>query len=119
IADFFSLPLDDAASTLGVCTSVLKKICRENGLDRWLHCKPDAGLAAAILMQNLRRISMAATAYSKGELEYAAYLSDQVTYLFDKMEECLGIVLLEALQNGAAVLDLKKLENLFYYIFDT
>ncbi|TYI75607.1 hypothetical protein E1A91_D06G018200v1 [Gossypium mustelinum] len=77
------------------------------------------GLAAAILMQNLRRISMAATAYSKGELEYAAYLSDQVTYLFDKMEECLGIVLLEALQNGAAVLDLKKLENLFYYIFDT
>ncbi|XP_012459807.2 protein NLP3 isoform X2 [Gossypium raimondii] len=77
MADFFSLPLDDAASTLGVCTSVLKKICRENGLDRWLHCKPDAGLAAAILMQNLSRISMAATAYSKGELEYAAYLSDQ------------------------------------------
>ncbi|XP_012459813.1 uncharacterized protein LOC105780177 isoform X5 [Gossypium raimondii] len=58
MADFFSLPLDDAASTLGVCTSVLKKICRENGLDRWLHCKPDAGLAAAILMQNLSRISM-------------------------------------------------------------
>ncbi|TYI93579.1 hypothetical protein E1A91_D02G145000v1 [Gossypium mustelinum] len=70
------------------------------------------GLAAAILMPNLSRISMAATAYSKGELEYAAYLSDQ-------MEECLGIVLLEALQNGATVLDLKKLENLFYYIFDT
>nr|KJB53612.1 hypothetical protein B456_009G278500 [Gossypium raimondii] len=61
----------------------------------------------------------AATACSKGELEYAAYLSDQVTYLFDKKEEWLGIVLLEALQNGAAVLDLKKLENLFYYIFDT
>ncbi|TYI93581.1 hypothetical protein E1A91_D02G145000v1 [Gossypium mustelinum] len=35
------------------------------------------GLAAAILMPNLSRISMAATAYSKGELEYAAYLSDQ------------------------------------------
>ncbi|KAG4125523.1 hypothetical protein ERO13_D10G100450v2 [Gossypium hirsutum] len=42
-----------------------------------------------------------------------------VTYLFDKMEEWLGIVLLEALQNGAAVLDLKKLENLFNYIFNT
>ncbi|XP_040959110.1 SMR domain-containing protein At5g58720 isoform X10 [Gossypium hirsutum] len=55
----------------------LLKIYRENGLDRWPHRKPDTGLAAAILMQNLSRISMAATAYSKGELEYAAYLSDQ------------------------------------------
>ncbi|TYH83775.1 hypothetical protein ES332_D02G154300v1 [Gossypium tomentosum] len=47
------------------------------------------------------------------------FIRNSVTYLFDKMEECLGIVLLEALQNGATVLDLKKLENLFYYIFDT
>ncbi|KAE8678479.1 Glucan synthase-like 7 [Hibiscus syriacus] len=39
VADFFSLPLDDAASTLGVSASVLKKICRENGLDRWPHSK--------------------------------------------------------------------------------
>ncbi|GMI67738.1 hypothetical protein HRI_000443100 [Hibiscus trionum] len=43
VADFFSLPLDDAASTLGVCSSVLKKICRENGLDRWPHRKFLAG----------------------------------------------------------------------------
>ncbi|XWS41047.1 hypothetical protein CRYUN_Cryun17cG0047400 [Craigia yunnanensis] len=43
IADFFSLPLYDAASTLGVCASVLKKICRENGLDRWPHRKFLAG----------------------------------------------------------------------------
>ncbi|KAE8655788.1 Glucan synthase-like 7 [Hibiscus syriacus] len=39
VADFFSLPLDDAASTLGVSASVLKRICRENGLDRWPHRK--------------------------------------------------------------------------------
>ncbi|KAE8725396.1 Glucan synthase-like 7 [Hibiscus syriacus] len=39
VADFFSLPLDDAASTLGVSASVLKKTCRENGLDRWPHRK--------------------------------------------------------------------------------
>ncbi|XP_017973178.1 PREDICTED: protein RKD5 isoform X1 [Theobroma cacao] len=43
IADFFSLPLYDAASTLGVCASALKKICRENGLDRWPHRKFLAG----------------------------------------------------------------------------
>ncbi|MBA0639716.1 hypothetical protein Goklo_022735, partial [Gossypium klotzschianum] len=42
-----------------------------------------------------------------------------VTYLFDKMEEWLGIVLLEVLQNGAAVPDFEKLGNLFYYCFDT
>ncbi|GMI67457.1 hypothetical protein HRI_000415000 [Hibiscus trionum] len=43
VADFFSLPLDDASSTLGVSASVLKKICRENGLDRWPYRKFLAG----------------------------------------------------------------------------
>ncbi|XP_022849954.1 protein NLP3-like [Olea europaea var. sylvestris] len=32
---FFSLPLSDAADSLGVCPSVLKKLCYENGLVRW------------------------------------------------------------------------------------
>ncbi|GAV79261.1 RWP-RK domain-containing protein [Cephalotus follicularis] len=39
ISKFFSLPLSDAASNLGVCVSTLKKICRENGLDRWPYRK--------------------------------------------------------------------------------
>uniref|UniRef100_A0A2N9IBC2 RWP-RK domain-containing protein n=1 Tax=Fagus sylvatica TaxID=28930 RepID=A0A2N9IBC2_FAGSY len=39
ISKHFSLPLNDAASNLGVCTSVLKKICRDNGLDRWPYRK--------------------------------------------------------------------------------
>ncbi|MBA0847134.1 hypothetical protein Goshw_013174, partial [Gossypium schwendimanii] len=34
-----------------------------------------------------------------------------VTYLFDKMEEWLGIVLLEVLQNGAAVPDFEKTQK--------
>ncbi|TYH52992.1 hypothetical protein ES332_D09G067200v1 [Gossypium tomentosum] len=51
-------------------------------------------------MQNLNRISMAATAYSKGELEYAAYLSDQVTKLLEKegiqwREENRGTILIK------------------------
>ncbi|KAL3502929.1 hypothetical protein ACH5RR_037378 [Cinchona calisaya] len=39
VSKFFSLPLSDAADTLGVCTSVLKKICHDNGLVRWPHRK--------------------------------------------------------------------------------
>ncbi|CDP06158.1 unnamed protein product [Coffea canephora] len=39
VSKFFSLPLSDAADTLGVCPSVLKKICHENGLVRWPHRK--------------------------------------------------------------------------------
>nr|GMC80143.1 protein NLP2 [Ipomoea batatas] len=39
VSKLFSLPLSDAADTLGVCTSVLKKICYENGLVRWPYRK--------------------------------------------------------------------------------
>lgn len=39
ISNYFSLPLSDAATHLGVCVSLLKKICRENGLDRWPYRK--------------------------------------------------------------------------------
>ncbi|KAL9422966.1 hypothetical protein AB3S75_035116 [Citrus x aurantiifolia] len=39
ISKYFSLPLSDAANHLGVCVSVLKKICRDNGLDRWPYRK--------------------------------------------------------------------------------
>ncbi|KAB2030546.1 hypothetical protein E1A91_D05G243400v1 [Gossypium mustelinum] len=55
--------------------------------------------------------------FTRNSVWYGASFLLQVTYLFDEMEEWLGIVLLEVLQNGTAVLDLKKLENLFYYIF--
>lgn len=37
------MPLSDAASNLGVCTSVLKKICRDNGLVRWPYRKVLSG----------------------------------------------------------------------------
>ncbi|KAK4846187.1 hypothetical protein QYF36_014146 [Acer negundo] len=39
VSNYFSLPLSDAATHLGVCVSVLKRICRENGLDRWPYRK--------------------------------------------------------------------------------
>uniref|UniRef100_A0A5B7BEG7 RWP-RK domain-containing protein n=2 Tax=Davidia involucrata TaxID=16924 RepID=A0A5B7BEG7_DAVIN len=39
VSKLFSLPLSEAADTLGVCTSVLKKMCHENGLVRWPYRK--------------------------------------------------------------------------------
>ncbi|MBA0604827.1 hypothetical protein Godav_017461, partial [Gossypium davidsonii] len=57
--------------------------------------------------------------FIRNSVWYGASFLLQVTYLFDKMEEWLGIVLLEVLQNGAAVPDFEKLGNLFYYCFDT
>lgn len=35
VSKLFSLPLSDAAESLGVCPSVLKKVCYDNGLFRW------------------------------------------------------------------------------------
>ena len=31
----FHLPMAEAALKLGVCSTVLKKICRRNGISRW------------------------------------------------------------------------------------
>uniref|UniRef100_A0A7S0N8A0 RWP-RK domain-containing protein n=1 Tax=Pyramimonas obovata TaxID=1411642 RepID=A0A7S0N8A0_9CHLO len=39
VAQFFHLPINDAAKELGMCLTVLKKICRRNGLKRWPHRK--------------------------------------------------------------------------------
>lgn len=43
VSKLFSLPLAEAADILGVSTSALKKLCNENGLERWPHRKYLAG----------------------------------------------------------------------------
>ncbi|KAL5226578.1 hypothetical protein ABZP36_014843 [Zizania latifolia] len=45
ISKLFSLPIAEAASILGVCTSVLKRICRTNGIVRWPYRKLVSGKA--------------------------------------------------------------------------
>lgn len=35
ISQYFSLPVTQAAKELGVCTTVLKKVCRRHGINRW------------------------------------------------------------------------------------
>ncbi|XP_042456249.1 protein NLP1-like [Zingiber officinale] len=43
ISKLFSLPIAEAAPILGVCTSVLKKVCRDYGIVRWPYRKFLAG----------------------------------------------------------------------------
>ncbi|GLJ16613.1 hypothetical protein SUGI_0284960 [Cryptomeria japonica] len=43
VARYFSVPIAEAANILGVCSSVLKKICRDNGIPRWPYRKFLAG----------------------------------------------------------------------------
>uniref|UniRef100_A0A0D9UZ12 RWP-RK domain-containing protein n=1 Tax=Leersia perrieri TaxID=77586 RepID=A0A0D9UZ12_9ORYZ len=43
ISKLFSLPIAEAASILGVCTSVLKRICRSHGIVRWPYRKIVSG----------------------------------------------------------------------------
>lgn len=43
VANLFPFPIAEAASTLGVSTNDLKRVCRENGLNRWPYRKILAG----------------------------------------------------------------------------
>lgn len=39
LSKYFHLPMCDVAKELGICATVLKKICRKNGIPRWPHRK--------------------------------------------------------------------------------
>eukprot|EP01121_Diplochlamys_sp_Union-15-3_P008347 TRINITY_DN2211_c0_g1_i4.p1 TRINITY_DN2211_c0_g1~~TRINITY_DN2211_c0_g1_i4.p1 ORF type:complete len:225 (-),score=41.87 TRINITY_DN2211_c0_g1_i4:58-732(-) len=39
LAQFFHMPITQAAREIGVCATVLKKMCRKNGIPRWPHRK--------------------------------------------------------------------------------
>lgn len=39
LAQYFHLPISKAAKEVGVCATVLKKICRRNGIPRWPYRK--------------------------------------------------------------------------------
>jgi len=39
LSNFFHLPINDASKELGICTTLLKKICRRNGIARWPYRK--------------------------------------------------------------------------------
>jgi len=39
LCNYFHLPINQVASQLGICVTVIKKICRRNGVTRWPHRK--------------------------------------------------------------------------------
>jgi len=39
LSQFFHVPINEAAKGLGVCATVLKKVCRKHGIPRWPHRK--------------------------------------------------------------------------------
>ena len=39
LAKYYHLPINEAAKEMDICTSVLKKICRKQGIKRWPHRK--------------------------------------------------------------------------------
>ena len=39
LSQYFHLPINEVSQQLGVCTTVLKKMCRSNGVERWPHRK--------------------------------------------------------------------------------
>eukprot|EP00276_Gloeochaete_wittrockiana_P018738 CAMPEP_0184345124 /NCGR_PEP_ID=MMETSP1089-20130417/13571_1 /TAXON_ID=38269 ORGANISM="Gloeochaete wittrockiana, Strain SAG46.84" /NCGR_SAMPLE_ID=MMETSP1089 /ASSEMBLY_ACC=CAM_ASM_000445 /LENGTH=162 /DNA_ID=CAMNT_0026675301 /DNA_START=63 /DNA_END=548 /DNA_ORIENTATION=+ len=39
LSPFFHLPINEASKKLGICATVLKKICRKIGISRWPHRK--------------------------------------------------------------------------------
>ena len=48
LARHFHLPINAAGRELGICPTVLKKICRKHGLTRWPHRKVCAVSATAV-----------------------------------------------------------------------
>lgn len=49
LSRYFHLPINDVAKELGVCATVLKKICRRNGIPRWPHRKVSRSAVASFL----------------------------------------------------------------------
>lgn len=39
LREYLHLPIEEAARRMNVCPTVVKKICRRNGLTRWPHRK--------------------------------------------------------------------------------
>lgn len=39
LAQYFHMPINDVSQELGICATLLKKICRKNGINRWPHRK--------------------------------------------------------------------------------
>lgn len=54
---FFHLPITAVAKELGICVTVLKRICRENGVPRWPYRKVRYRARSCARPRNARRLA--------------------------------------------------------------
>ena len=74
LAPYFYYPINEAAKRLGICPTVLKKICRKHGLRRWPHRKLQS------IERALEKLRVAVGACPPEE-------ADQIPQLFARMRE--------------------------------
>lgn len=56
LTKYFHLPINQVAKELGICATILKKICRKNGIPRWPHRKiKSLDKRLALLEDNLKK----------------------------------------------------------------
>jgi hypothetical protein len=74
LSRYFHLPINDVAKELGVCATVLKKICRKNGITRWPHRK----------IKSLARMIETLESITPASAEDAASLKAEIASLEEK-----------------------------------
>ncbi|KAG0455490.1 hypothetical protein HPP92_024507 [Vanilla planifolia] len=70
LADYFHLPISEAAKELRICSTALKKICRKHGMSRWPHRKiKSIDRRISNLLRDLRTDNEQEKANAQAEIE--------------------------------------------------
>ena len=69
LSQYFHLPINEVAKELGVCATVLKKICRKNGIKRWPHRKIKSLARMIETLQSITPSSPADAAALQAEID--------------------------------------------------
>ncbi|XP_058781038.1 uncharacterized protein LOC131655152 [Vicia villosa] len=95
LCDYFHLPIEEAAKTVDLCPTVLKKTCRKAGLARWPHRK---------VKSLLKQIALLGTQLEKQEPATRARTEEDISRLKQEMIDHCGGHIPTAMYNIAAFL---------------